>query len=143
MVQVNQQNSISSFFVDNLNTSDTKTHLLLKKQSKATVKVASRFPDLPIRTGLKTFDMTIIETLVIMESKFKVDACNAHKLLAYIGNTILHQKWTVAEETKDKSTEVDIEDVDTDDNAPKNKRRKLSNLTSAHIEKCSPLWISL
>ena len=119
-----------SSIVDNLSTSDAKTRLSLQKQSEVTAEEeASRFPDLPIRTGLKTFDMTIIETLVIMEAKFKVDARKARELLAYIGNTIFHQKWTVAEETKDKSTEVDIEDVDTDDNAPKKKRRKLSNLT--------------
>ena len=54
-------------------------------------------------------------------------------LVILMGNSIFHQKWIVAAETKDKSTEVDIDDAEmydnTDDSEPKKKRRKLSNLT--------------
>ena len=120
----------NSSIVDTPNTSDIKTRLSMQRESEVTVQEASKFPELPIRTGLKTFDMTIIETLVIMESKFKVDARKARELLAYIGNTIFQQKWTVAAESKDGSVEVGVENEEmNDNNEPKKKRRKLSNLT--------------
>ena len=52
----------------------------------------SDFPQIPIRTGYKTFNMDVEEALVMMESKFKVDGRKAPELLAYIADKLFKQE---------------------------------------------------
>ena len=83
------------------------------------------FPDIPVRTGYKTFNIDIMEALVVMEAVFKVDARKARQLLAFVSNKVFKQKWTVADEKKSK---VEDEIIDDDGSPVKKKPRKLGNL---------------
>ena len=63
------------------------------------------FPKIRVRTGYQTFNLDVIEALVVMESKFKVDGRQAPSLLAYIANTVFKQDWIVLSEKETKKEE--------------------------------------
>ena len=83
------------------------------------------FPQIPIRTGYKTFNIDIIESLAVIESVYKVDGRKAPSLLMYIGNKIFKQNWKVGVERKRTFEDVEAES-EGDEN--KKKQRKLSLL---------------
>ena len=58
----------------------------------------SEFPQIRVRNGFKSFNPDVMEVLVVMESKFKVDGRKAPSLLAYIANRLFQQKWIVPED---------------------------------------------
>ena len=63
------------------------------------------FPDIPVRSGYKTFNMDIIEVLVVVESKFGVERRKEGGLLCYIMNRLAGQKWEEATEETNVDTE--------------------------------------
>ena len=69
----------------------TRSTLEFEQSAKQT----ELFPPIPVRTGYKTINPDIMECLVVMESKFKVDERKCAELLAYIANKVFHQKWDV------------------------------------------------
>ena len=46
------------------------------------------FPQIPVRSGYRTIDVNIKETLVVMESAFKVEERKCTQLLAFIARKI-------------------------------------------------------
>ena len=68
-----------------------------------------KFPDIEVRSGEKTFNVQIKETLVVMMSVYKVEARKAGPLLQYIANTLFGQKWEVIDEdeSEDGSSKSD------------------------------------
>ena len=62
-------------------------------RSKKSTKLM--FPQIPVRTGYRTIDVNIMETLVVMESAFKVEERKCTQLLAFIANKIFGQNWSV------------------------------------------------
>ena len=87
------------------------------------------FPDILVRTGYKTFNMDIIEGLIVAEAVYKVEARKARQLLAYFANKIFKQNWTVAPEKKIVEDEAEDEAEDEEETVPKKKRRSsLTNL---------------
>ena len=106
----------------NVEKSSIATRSSSEQSHQHTVGNEGRFPDIPVRTGYKTFNTDIIECLTVMQSVYKVDARKARELLAYIANKIFQQHWTVAAEKRKRTeSEEEIEEC-------KAKRRKLSNL---------------
>ena len=83
----------------------------------------SDFPQIPIRTGYKTFNMDLVEALVMMESKFKVNGRKAPELLAYIANKLFKQEWIVSE-TDDKTDDENHDDETSNATSETPKRKK-------------------
>ena len=54
---------------------------------------SSSFPTRVCRTGLKNFDPSIVEVMVVLKSKYKVEQRQVAPLLAYIMNTLAGQHW--------------------------------------------------
>ena len=73
----------------------------------------SAFPDMPCRSGYKNIHPSIIEVMVVMESKFKVEQRQVAPLLAYIMNNLAGQHWEVPSEETDilENNEKDSESV--------------------------------
>ena len=83
------------------------------------------FPQMRVRNGFKSFNPDVMEVLVVMESKFKVDGRKAPTLLAYVANRLFQQKWIVPEDEVAREAN-DEEKVETEScqNEPKAKRRR-------------------
>ena len=54
--------------------------------------------------------MGIIETLVVMESVYKVDVRKAPSLLAFIANKSFGQEWKVGDESTDDARDDIVDD---------------------------------
>lgn len=68
-----------------------------------------KIPKMEVRTGYKTIKPSIMECLVVMESKFKVEGRKCCQLLAYIANTVFGQSWEVEKiEDSDDHTETPV-----------------------------------
>ena len=68
-----------------------------------------KIPKMEVRTGYKTIQPSIMECLVVMESKFKVEGRKCCQLLAYIANTVFGQSWEVEKiEDSDDHTETPV-----------------------------------
>ena len=76
-----------------------------KTAENDTPKTKNEFPKIRVRTSYNTFNLDVLEALVVMESKFKVDARQAPALLAYIANTVFKQEWVVLPEKNVKKEE--------------------------------------
>ena len=81
------------------------------KPSPLSQDPAPEFPLKMVRTGFKTFDVDVMEALVVMESEYKVDAAKAPKLLCFIANKVFKQNWIVAEERENESKDNKEEPV--------------------------------
>ena len=85
---------------------------------------SSSFPDKACRVGYKDIDPTIVEVMVVMESKYKVEQRQVAPLLAYIMNILAGQNWEVPTE----ETEV-IENDDKGEVSTRRNRRPSRDLT--------------
>ena len=92
-----------------------KKHLSLSRRT-----VLQTFPDIPVRTGYKTFNMDIIEVLVVSKSMYGVERRKVGGLVCYIMNLLNRY----GEKPEDDCTEKQ----DTDDQK-KRKRRDTRDLT--------------
>ena len=90
------------------------------------------FPNIPVRTGYKTFNMDIIEVMVVAESKFGVERRKVGGLVCYIMNRLAGQNWEEAtEDTIADFETIDVtEDTDDQDSNKKRKRRETRDLTN-------------
>lgn len=79
----------------------------MSNYSSPTTSVSTKsnvlYPQVPVRTGYKTFNMDVIEALTVMESVYKVDAHEASGLLAYIANKEFNRNWTALDDKKKKN----------------------------------------
>ena len=82
------------------------------------------FPDIACRSGYKNIDPTIVEVMVVMESKYKVEQRQVAPLLAYVMNNLAGQNWQIPSE----ETEV-LENNDKEDRSCSRNRRPSRDLT--------------
>ena len=107
----------------------------LKFQANSKQKIddddqVNMFPQIPVRTGYRTIDVNIMETLVVMVSAFKVGERKCTHLPAFIANKIFGQNWSVdTKEDEDDQEEALYEDDNSIPAGPsEKKRKKISNL---------------
>ena len=74
-------------------TRPTKSSSASTSLTEETSSDSSSFPTRVCRTGLKNVDPSIVEVMVVMESKYKVEQRQVAPLLAYIMNTLAGQHW--------------------------------------------------
>ena len=65
------------------------------------------FLTIPTRSGYKSINNDIMETLIVMESVYKVPARKSLHLLAYIANKLFHQNWIVPETEKEEENRAE------------------------------------
>ena len=106
--------------------SHSESHPMSTRTKSADIgsKPSDTFPKKAVRTGFKTFDMGIIETLVVMESVYKVDVRKAPSLLAFIANKSFGQEWKVGDESTD-----DVRDDIADDGRRKKCKKVVDDST--------------
>ena len=85
---------------------------------------STSFPDKTCRSSFKNIDPDIVEVMVVMESKYKVEQRQVAPLLAYIMNTLGGQNWEApTEETEILETESENKDI------PRRKRKPSRDLS--------------
>ena len=102
----------------------TRASLLNSNQTKPSPSVI--FPEIPVRSGYRSLNMDIVEVMVNMECRFKIEQRQVAPCLAYIMNKLAGQKWGL--ET-DEVVETEPVDEDKDANSSKRKRSELGDLT--------------
>jgi len=86
-------------------------------------------PQIPVRTGYRTIKLDVMETLVVMESVYKVEQRKCTELLAFIANKIFGQKWSAGTKEEEDEEVDQVENDECESEEPqKKKRRKVGNL---------------
>ena len=84
---------------------------------------STSFPDKTCRSSFKNIDPDIVEVMLVMESKYKVEQRQVAPLLAYIMNTLGGQNWEApTEKTEILETESENNDI------PRRKKKDLSHV---------------
>ena len=98
------------------------------RAAKVDLEEAS-FPQIPVRSGYRAIDINIMETLVVMQSSFKVEERKCTQLLAFIANKIFGQHRSVeADEATDGDDQQDDPQGEDIEEPLEKKRKKVGNL---------------
>ena len=98
------------------------------RAAKVDLEEAS-FPQIPVRSGYRAININIMETLVVMQSSFKVEERKCTQLLAFIANKIFGQVWSVeADEATDGDDQQDDPQGEDIEEPLEKKMKKVGNL---------------
>ena len=84
------------------------------------------FPKIPARSGYRSINKDIMETLIVMESVYKVPARKSLHLLAYIGKKLFNQDWFVPEGEREEDIRLEGKKRRGENEQPKKKKHKPS-----------------